>query len=108
MNHGSLQDFITYLKTRTEPMDISLFDRLRPFLSKIIAPLIVSALAWAANKTGVVALTDTQFQETMIAVVMWAITSITHTAISKKTNPGNTASAHLAAISKVESERLKV
>ncbi len=104
---GTLQDFIAYLKTRVEPMDISIIDRLRPFLSKIIASVVVSGLAWLATRTGYADFTDARFAEVVTGAVLWLLLTLTHTVIAKKTNPGNTASAHLAKEQKMESDRMK-
>lgn len=77
-------------------MDITLIDRLRPFLSKMIAAAVVPALAWVAAKTGYADFADERFAEIIAGAVLWLVLTLTHTAVSKKTNPGNTASAHLA------------
>jgi hypothetical protein len=78
-----------------------------PFISRILAPLIVAFLAWAAQKTGIVALTDQHFQDTIIAAIVWLITEVTHIVISKKTNPGNAASSQLAEVDKARNEAVK-
>ncbi len=88
-------------------MDISMIDRLRPFLSKIIASAVVSGLAWLASKTGYADFADAHFAEVVSGIVLWLILTVTHTGVSKVTNPGNTASAHLAKAGKIESESLK-
>ncbi len=77
-------------------MNITLLDRLRPFLSKIIAAAVVPMLAWIAARTGYADFADERFAEIISGSVLWLVLTLTHTAASKKTNPGNTASAHLA------------
>lgn len=77
-------------------MTITLFDRLRPYLSKLIAAAVVPALAWVAAKTGYADFADERFAEIVSGAVLWLALTLTHTAAAKRTNPGNTASAHLA------------
>lgn len=77
-------------------MNITLLDRLRPYLSKLIAAAVVPLLAWLAAKTGYADFADERFAEIVSGAILWLALTLTHTAAAKRTNPGNTASAHLA------------
>lgn len=89
-------------------MNISIFDRLRPYLSKVLASILVPALAWAAAKTGFVGFLDPAVAEGIANfAASWLVLTLTHTGLAKWFNPGNTASAHLAKVQAVKTAELK-
>ncbi len=87
-------------------MEPTLFDRLRPFISKVIAAPIAIALVALADKTGVTELGGAETQAAVVGGLVWLLGEVIHTFISKKTNPANTASARLAARGAAERERM--
>lgn len=75
---------------------------LRPYLSRIIAPLITFVLAWLARKTGFVfdnATVDSITESTVLLLVpiLLIINGILHKTLDKVFNPTDAASAGLAA-----------
>lgn len=78
-------------------MRISFFDRLRPFLSRLIAPVIAAACGAVAHKTGIVV-----DDATVTAAVVAGAYGIAHKMLDKKLNPADSASAHLAAQGKTD------
>lgn len=86
--------------------DITFFDRLRPFLSKMIAAIVVPLLAWLASKTGRMEFLDPELQHIIQGAALWLVLTVAHTLFAKKTNPGNTASAHLAKTHAVEKDEI--
>lgn len=78
-------------------MEITLYDRIRPFLANIIAAVLIPLLAWLAEKTGIGLFSDPEFVESVKQVtIVWAMLVISKTLLNKRINPGNTSSAHLA------------
>lgn len=80
---------------------------LRPFLARIIAPLVTGFLAWLSVHYGIVLDTDqstTKVTEAVIAIftILAPLTGIVKQIIEKKVNPGNAASTKLAEIEKHE------
>ena len=88
-------------------MKPTIFDRVRPFVSKVLAAPIAIALIWAANKTGLVGLTDPEVQIAIVSGITWLISTVIHTFISKWSNPANTATTELAAEGKRASVEMK-
>lgn len=89
-------------------MELTLFDRLKPYLSKLIAAAIVPLLAWLAQITNIPWFANPENAETVREViVIWLAATLVHTATSKRTNPSNSASAHLAKDEQVYTASLK-
>lgn len=107
MHRGNLNDFISYLsQQRRNPM----LDAIRPFLSRILAPIITAGLAFIAVKLGVTFGTDAAGHITEVAVVilvgiMQFVYGMLHRGIDKTVNPVDAASAPLATAGKIESEK---
>jgi uncharacterized membrane protein (DUF441 family) len=86
-------------------------DLLRPYLSRLIAAALAGLVTWLAGKG--IALDDTSVHTLTEAGVVVALTvfqalyAIIHRTIDKKVNPGDAASSHIAAASKLESAELK-
>lgn len=78
-------------------ISLSLLDKLRPFLSRIIAAPIAAGCAVLLHKTGI-AVDDT----TVTAAVVAGVYGVAHKVLDKVANPADTASAHLAAQGKSE------
>lgn len=87
-------------------METTFWDRLRPFISKVIAAPVAIALVWLSGKVGVVDLSSAETQAAVVSGIVWLIGTVVHTAISKYTNPANTASHKLAARGAAERERM--
>ena len=104
MHHGSLNDFINYLQRRNPIMELSLFDKLRPFISKIIAVPVGGGLAYLATRTGIEDWNDPNLAVTVATTLTWFILEVVHTVVGKKTNPLNANSAPLAAAGKEEAK----
>lgn len=82
----------------------------RPFLAKIIAPFVGFAATWLKHKYNIDFGVDEQNQVVLqlTDLLVFAITTgLAAVAINKKANPGNAASAHLAAREKHEAVVLK-
>lgn len=84
-------------------------DVLRPYLSRIIAPIITFFLAWVAQKTGIVLDNEAITESTVLLLVpiLFVVNGIIHKTLDKTFNPGDAASSHLAVSEKTESEDLK-
>lgn len=86
------------------------FDTWRPFIAKIIAPF-VGLLVTALNKKYGITFGDTDVAQAVAGLtdlVVFAVsTGISAVGINKVVNPGNAASAHLAAREKAEVVTLK-
>lgn len=106
MRHGSANDFINYLtQQRRNPM----IDALRPFLSRIIAPVITALLAWAAIHLGLNFGDDaaghiTEYAVVVLVAVMQFVNGMIHRGIDKKVNPVDAATVPLAVAGKVETK----
>lgn len=72
-------------------ISLSFLDKLRPFVSRILAAPIAAACAVLLHKTGI-AVDDT----TVTAAVVAGAYGVAHKVLDKVTNPADTASAHLA------------
>lgn len=85
---------------------------LRPFLSRFISPFIASGVAFLALKG--IDLGDaapahlTEYTVVFLIALMQLLNGPIHKLIDKKVNPGDAASAPLAAKEKVEAEVLTV
>lgn len=107
MRHGSANDFINYLsQQRSNPM----LNALRPFLSRILAPIITAGLAWAAIHWGINFGDDaaghiTEYAVVVLLALFSAVNAVIHKTIDKKVNPVDAATAPLAVAGKVESEK---
>jgi len=90
---------------------MSLFDRLRPYLGKLIGTLVGSACAWILVHYHIVVDTEAQAKivETIIEIIamLLIIREGTATTVNKKLNPAGAASAHLAKEGKQEAEAMK-
>ena len=86
---------------------LTIYDRLRPYLSKWIGGLVSAGLVIIVDKTGIVALSDQAVSTAITSSIMWVLGSTVHTLTSKKTNPSNTASAHLAKLGATEVKEIK-
>lgn len=82
-------------------MRLSLFDRARPFLSRLLAPFVAAACGVLAHKTGI-AVDDA----TVTAAIVAGAYGIAHKVLDKKLNPADTASANLAAQGKAERQAI--
>lgn len=85
---------------------------LRPYLSRIIAPIITYILAWLAGKTGIVFDSDatktlTEGAILIIVPILLVVNGVIHKTLDKYFNPGDAASSHLAAAEKMEVEAIK-
>ena len=109
MMHGSTNDFINYLtQQRRNPM----IDSLRPFLSRVLGPLITGALTWMALHWGVDFGTDaaghiTEYAVVVLVAVMQLVNGLVHRTIDKKVNPVDAATTPLAAAGKAEEAAAK-
>lgn len=83
--------------TDQAPIDVTMMDRMRPWLSKIIAAPVAMGCMALSNKMGWTYVGDIQTQATIVAGLTWFISEVVHVLVSKYVNPANTASAHLAA-----------
>lgn len=85
-------------------------DSWRPFIAKFIAPIIGFCVTYLNKRFGI-AFTDAETQQvlaSLVDLVVFSIsTGISAVAINKKVNPGNAASAHLAAAEKQEVTDMK-
>ncbi len=85
-------------------------DSYRPFIAKVIAPFIGLAVTAVNKKYGFV-LDDSVVGMAVAAltdiIVFSLSTGLSGVLINKKVNPGNAASAHLAAREKSEAETIK-
>lgn len=88
-------------------IDLTLYDKSRPFLSKIIAVPIGGALAYLALKTGIEKWNDPELAITISTTLTWLILEVVHTIVGKKTNPLNANSAPLAAAGEAEAKRVE-
>lgn len=80
-----------------------MIDFLRPFLARIIAPIVTSLVAWLAVHYGITydpGIATKQVTEAVIAVfgILAPLTGVVKQIIEKKVNPGNAASTKIAAI----------
>ena len=106
---GNVNDFINYLtQQRRNPM----IDSLRPFLSRIIAPLVTALLTYLAVHFGLNFGEDAAGHITETAVIaviagMQIVYGLVHRVVDKKVNPGDTASSHLAVEAKAAAEEAK-
>lgn len=86
------------------------FDTYRPFIAKIVAPLI-GALVTLLNKKYGYQFSDADVQQAIgpvVDLIIFAIsTGVSAVTINKKVNPGNAASSHLAGAEKEESDTIK-
>lgn len=86
------------------------FDKYRPFVAKIVAPLI-GALVTILNKKYGFVFSDPDIQQAVglaVDFVIFAVsTGVTAVTINKGVNPGNAASSHLAGREKEEAESIK-
>ena len=88
------------------------YDTLRPYLSRILAPMITFILAYLARKFGLVfdentGKVITEGAVLMIIPVLLAVNGIAHKTLDKWFNPGDAASSHLAGQEKIEVNRMK-
>lgn len=89
-------------------MEITLYDRLRPYLAPLLSAFIVPFFTWLAGKTNIPLFRDPGFQAVMRDVaVAWVMLILVKTGLNKYINPGNTASAHLAKSHATEAAELK-
>lgn len=84
-----------------------MIDFLRPFISRIIAPIVASIVAWLAVRYGIVVdpgYATTKVLEAVITVfgLLAPLSGIIKQIIDRKVNPGNAAHPKLAAIEKQE------
>lgn len=70
---------------------------MRPFLSRILAPIIAGACGVLAHKTGIVV-----DDATVTAAIVAGAYGVAHKVLDKKLNPADSASAHLAAQGKTD------
>jgi hypothetical protein len=94
-------------------MQTSILDSLRPFLSRILAPLISAVFTWLAVHYGINFADDTREQviEALVVVIIplaQIVNGVAHRVIDKKINPADTASTHLAQEGKAEVAAIKV
>lgn len=87
-----------------------MIDSLRPFLSRVLAPLITAALAWVAMHWGMDFGTDaaghiTEYAVVILVGLMQLVNGLIHRSIDKKVNPVDAASAPLAVAGKVEDKQ---
>lgn len=87
-----------------------MIDALRPFLSRMLAPLITALLAWGAIHLGLNFGDDaaghiTEYTVVILIAVMQFANGMIHRGIDKKVNPADAASKEIAVIAKVESEK---
>lgn len=86
------------------------FDSYRPFIAKVVAPLI-GALVTILNKKYGLVFSDADVQQAVgpvVDLIIFAIsTGVSAVTINKKVNPGNAASAHLAGMEKEQVETIK-
>jgi hypothetical protein len=86
------------------------FDAWRPFIAKLLAPLIGGIALWIKGKIGADFGVDEQNVVTqgIVDFIVFAITAgASGVGINKFVNPGNAASSHLAAVEKAETEQIK-
>ncbi len=94
---GMIQTPPTMLTTTpTAAIDITNMDRLRPWISKIVAAPVAMGCMAISNKMGWTYVGDIQTQATIVAGLTWFLSEVVHVLVSKYVNPANTASAHLA------------
>lgn len=91
---------------------MTLMDRLRPYLARLVGTAVASFCGWLLLRYGVDVDKDTQAQlaEAIVVIViplMLAAREITHKGLNKIINPGDTASAHLAVAGKNASAEAK-
>src|SRR5687768_7037823 len=84
-------------------MNTNFVDQIRPFVSKILGPILGAFFTWIATRYGIIIDEDTQTE--IIFGVAAAFSGIIAVVINKFINPGNAASAPLAAM---EKDQLKV
>lgn len=93
-----------------------MLNALRPFLARIIASAVAGLAAWLAAHYTIELDTDAQQQVTegalvlALAIAQWLATTVygvVHRALSKRLNPGDAASSHLAAVEQRETAHLK-
>lgn len=87
-----------------------MLDALRPFLSRILAPIITALLGILAVKFGLDFGADaaghiTEYAVVIVVAVMQLANGVIHRGIDKQVNPVDAASAPLAAAGKIESEK---
>jgi hypothetical protein len=84
---------------------------LAPFIGRVIAILIVWLVSHYAIKYGVTmdSTVQTQLSEQIVNIVigMLSVYAVSHKALNKYFNPGDTASSHLASSEKEQAERMK-
>lgn len=93
-----------------------MLNALRPFLARIIASAVAGLAAWLAAHWTIELDADARQQITeaglvlALAVAQWIGTTVyglVHRALSKRLNPGDAASSHLAAVEQRETAHLK-
>lgn len=85
---------------------------IKTFAARLIGGLVASATAWLAVRYGLEVNADDQAKlVTDIVATLMTIYSVVyplvHRTVSKKTNPGDAASSHLAGVEARETARLK-
>jgi uncharacterized protein YcbK (DUF882 family) len=77
-----------------------MIDSLRPFLSRVLAPVITAFVMWLLHlgiDLGPDASAHLTEYATVIAIALFSVLNgVIHRLIDKKVNPGDTASSHLA------------
>lgn len=87
-----------------------MLNALRPFISRMISPLIASLLAFLAVK-GIQLPEDasghlTEYAVIVLIALMQMLNGPIHKLIDKKANPGDAAATSIAAIEKKEADRM--
>lgn len=85
---------------------------LSTFLSRVLAAWLAGGAAWLLVRYDILVDTETQKQlvEHLVGVILPVVLTlyaVAHKLVSKKTNPGDTASSHLSEKLSTEAERLK-
>lgn len=86
------------------------FDSLRPFLPRIIGNLVGAVCAWLFTKYGLKVSPETQqlVGEILLAVLTaMTVRDVTHRVASKRMNPTDAASKHLAVAGKEHREAIR-
>lgn len=78
-------------------MELTLYDRARPYLSRIAVLVLAPIIVWVGEKLGLAPEEVSELKNYVgLLVSVYLIPSLIHLVTSKFTNPGNTSSAHLA------------